>query len=156
MEVKLIANSYFFGSVQGAACELALDEMEYDSARISKLSDRLVNGITSQLDHVIRNGDPDKSYPGCVNLSFAYVEGESLLMALKVKQLLCFCFGHELSLALVTSEWSFEGYRIVFGFCMHFGVLGTKLRVESHRSGRRYCALFHPVRNWSFHYRSRS
>ncbi|CAG2164543.1 unnamed protein product [Oppiella nova] len=32
---------------------------------------------------VIRNGDPNHSYPGCVNLSFAYVEGESLLMALK-------------------------------------------------------------------------
>lgn len=32
---------------------------------------------------MIRNGDPDQSYPGCVNLSFAYVEGESLLMALK-------------------------------------------------------------------------
>ena len=32
---------------------------------------------------VTRNGDSEKSYPGCVNLSFAYVEGESLLMALK-------------------------------------------------------------------------
>lgn len=37
----------------------------------------------SQLPHVIRNGDPVYWYPGCVNLSFAYVEGESLLMALK-------------------------------------------------------------------------
>jgi cysteine desulfurase len=33
--------------------------------------------------HIIRNGDPEKTYPGCINLSFAYVEGESLLMALK-------------------------------------------------------------------------
>ena len=32
---------------------------------------------------MIRNGDPDQTYPGCINLSFAYVEGESLLMALK-------------------------------------------------------------------------
>lgn len=39
--------------------------------------------MTSQLDFVTRNGDNIKSYPGCVNLSFAYVEGESLLMALK-------------------------------------------------------------------------
>lgn len=37
-----------------------------------------------QMDHVIRNGDGHQTYPGCVNLSFAYVEGESLLMALKV------------------------------------------------------------------------
>jgi hypothetical protein len=32
----------------------------------------------------VQNGDPHARYPGCVNLSFAYVEGESLLMALKV------------------------------------------------------------------------
>ena len=37
----------------------------------------------ANLTHVVRNGDADHSYPGCVNLSFAYVEGESLLMALK-------------------------------------------------------------------------
>jgi cysteine desulfurase len=33
--------------------------------------------------HVFLNGDPESRYPGCVNLSFAYIEGESLLMALK-------------------------------------------------------------------------
>ena len=42
-----------------------------------------MNGIAAGLTHVVRNGDPDHSYPGCVNLSFAFVEGESLLMALK-------------------------------------------------------------------------
>ena len=52
---------------------------------MSKLADQLIHGITSQVSDVIRNGssDPKYSYPGCVNLSFAYVEGESLLMALK-------------------------------------------------------------------------
>ena len=35
------------------------------------------------MPQVIRNGDPQHNWPGCVNLSFAYVEGESLLMALK-------------------------------------------------------------------------
>lgn len=67
----------------GAACEVAKDELEYDHKRTVELSTRLVNGITSGLTHVVRNGDPDHSYPGCVNLSFAFVEGESLLMALK-------------------------------------------------------------------------
>ncbi|XP_052818701.1 cysteine desulfurase-like [Mya arenaria] len=67
----------------GAACELAMQEMEYDHVRISRLADRLIDRITSQLPQVIRNGDPEHSYPGCVNLSFAFVEGESLLMALK-------------------------------------------------------------------------
>lgn len=67
----------------GSACEVAMQEMEYDHARIKNLSDRLVNKIQAALPMVIRNGDPEKSYPGCVNLSFAFVEGESLLMALK-------------------------------------------------------------------------
>lgn len=65
----------------GEAARLAKIEMSSDTERIKKLSDRLVQGM-SKVDHVIRNGDPN-GYPGCVNLSFAYVEGESLLMALK-------------------------------------------------------------------------
>lgn len=68
----------------GEACRIAAKEMAADHERIKQLSDRLVNGITSQIDHIVRNGDP-AGYPGCVNLSFAYVEGESLLMALKVR-----------------------------------------------------------------------
>ena len=35
------------------------------------------------MEHTSFNGDPSRRYPGCVNISFAYVEGESLLMALK-------------------------------------------------------------------------
>lgn len=35
------------------------------------------------MEHTTQNGDRVRSYPGCVNVSFAYVEGESLLMALK-------------------------------------------------------------------------
>ncbi|PFH54252.1 hypothetical protein AMATHDRAFT_135438 [Amanita thiersii Skay4041] len=53
-----------------------------DHARIQRLSDRLITNINSQVEHVVRNGDVN-GYPGCVNLSFSYVEGESLLMALK-------------------------------------------------------------------------
>lgn len=67
----------------GAAAEIALAEMEYDHKWIQMLSDRLVNRIMAEIPRVIRNGDPEFNYPGCVNLSFAYVEGESLLMALK-------------------------------------------------------------------------
>ncbi|KAG8287668.1 cysteine desulfurase [Homalodisca vitripennis] len=67
----------------GAACHIASQEMEYDHAWMELLSSCLINKIMSELPDVIRNGDPDHCYPGCVNLSFAYVEGESLLMALK-------------------------------------------------------------------------
>lgn len=67
----------------GAACELAQKEYEYDSEWIHYLSEKLQKGIESRIPEVTRNGDPQHNYPGCLNYSFAYVEGESLLMALK-------------------------------------------------------------------------
>lgn len=67
----------------GAACEVALQEMEYDHKRVTILAKRLVQKIMSEIPDVVMNGDPELRYPGCINLSFAYVEGESLLMALK-------------------------------------------------------------------------
>jgi len=69
----------------GAACSLAAQEMEYDLGHVQKLSDRLVAGIQGGLEGVVRNGSSisGSNYPGCVNLSFHCVEGESLLMALK-------------------------------------------------------------------------
>merc|ERR1719192_1899593 len=56
--------------------------MEYDHKHVTRLSNNLVEGITSQLPNVVRNGG-SALYPGCVNLSFHCVEGESLLMGLK-------------------------------------------------------------------------
>ncbi|KAG2461364.1 NFS1 protein, partial [Polypterus senegalus] len=67
----------------GAACEIAKQEMESDHKRIKMLSERLVQKIMSEVPDVVLNGDPEQRYSGCINLSFAYVEGESLLMALK-------------------------------------------------------------------------
>ncbi|KAF2884277.1 hypothetical protein ILUMI_21898 [Ignelater luminosus] len=67
----------------GEACNISNREMAYDHAWMEKLSKRLLDQIYEKLPHVIRNGDPLHTYLGCINLSFAYVEGESLLMALK-------------------------------------------------------------------------
>jgi cysteine desulfurase len=67
----------------GAAAEIAMNEMDYDLKWIEFLSKRLLDKINAELAQVIRNGDPDQTYSGCLNLSFAFVEGESLLMALK-------------------------------------------------------------------------
>ncbi|KAK8717404.1 hypothetical protein V6N13_044674 [Hibiscus sabdariffa] len=67
----------------GAACELAMKEMEYDEKRIKGLQERLLNGIREKIDGVVVNGSMDRRYVGNLNLSFAYVEGESLLMGLK-------------------------------------------------------------------------
>jgi len=51
--------------------------------RIAALRDRLKERITSRVTHVHLNGHPEKRLPGNLNLSFSYVEGESMLMALK-------------------------------------------------------------------------
>lgn len=66
----------------GAACEIAGSEMEAETVRLRELRDRLHHGITDRLDEVYLNGHPERRLPGNLNLSFAYVEGESLLMGL--------------------------------------------------------------------------
>ena len=67
----------------GKAAELAKDEMGGEAIRLTALRDRLYRGITSKLDEVYVNGTMDSRLPGNLNISFAFVEGESLLMALK-------------------------------------------------------------------------
>ncbi len=71
----------------GEACRIANEEMKNDEKHIKRLALRLYDGLNSQLQHVVLNGPPmdrpDQRYLGNVNLSFAYVEGESLLMGLK-------------------------------------------------------------------------
>ena len=67
----------------GAACELALQEMPYDEIHIRGLQQRLLQGIMSKIDGVVINGSMEHRYAGNLNLSFSYVEGESLLMGLK-------------------------------------------------------------------------
>lgn len=59
-----------------------LTASQYDTKRVAKLSKRLSEGLLA-MEHTSLNGDAVRHYPGCVNVSFAYVEGESLLMALK-------------------------------------------------------------------------
>eukprot|EP01091_Cochliopodium_minus_P009278 TRINITY_DN224_c0_g1_i2.p1 TRINITY_DN224_c0_g1~~TRINITY_DN224_c0_g1_i2.p1 ORF type:complete len:456 (-),score=127.22 TRINITY_DN224_c0_g1_i2:84-1430(-) len=66
----------------GEACKIAKEEMERDRERISKLFNRLYEGI-KKLPNIQLNGDLQNRYFGNCNISFAYVEGESLLMALK-------------------------------------------------------------------------
>lgn len=56
---------------------------KYDHERVKVLSKRLIDRLQGALTHIIINGDQKHSYPGCVNISFSYVEGESLLMACK-------------------------------------------------------------------------
>jgi len=67
----------------GKACEIAQNEMAAEAERLTSLRNRLYQGITSQIDETYLNGHPTQRLPGNLNLSFAYVEGESLLMGLK-------------------------------------------------------------------------
>ena len=66
----------------GKACELSRLEMNAEGERLTALRERL-RGALLQLDDVQVNGDLTKRLPGNLNVSFAYVEGESLMMGLK-------------------------------------------------------------------------
>jgi cysteine desulfurase len=66
----------------GEAFRIAREEMAAEEARISALRDRLWNGL-SDMEEVYLNGDLEQRVPGNLNVSFNYVEGESLIMALK-------------------------------------------------------------------------
>jgi cysteine desulfurase len=67
----------------GAAAEIAQAEMEAEAPRLLRLRERLRAGIEAGLDLVTVNGSLAARLPGSLNLSFAYVEGEALMMAVK-------------------------------------------------------------------------
>ena len=66
----------------GKAAELAREELPGESARILALRERLRARLENSLDEVFINGDMEHRIPGNLNMSFAYVEGESLLMGI--------------------------------------------------------------------------
>ncbi|WP_375358816.1 IscS subfamily cysteine desulfurase [Candidatus Tisiphia endosymbiont of Neophilaenus lineatus] len=67
----------------GSASELALSEMAKDAKHVEGLFDRFYNNITKQIADVYLNGDINRRYKGNLNLSFAYVEGESMILSIK-------------------------------------------------------------------------
>jgi cysteine desulfurase len=71
----------------GKACEIAMQEMDRDATRLLALRRRLEQEVTSQLDSCQVNGHRDKRLPHLTNISFGFVEGESLMMA--VKEIAC-------------------------------------------------------------------
>jgi cysteine desulfurase len=66
----------------GAACELAGQEMGAESKRVLGLRERLRQHIFGGFDHVRLNGSLDRRLPGNLNVSFEYVEGESLILGM--------------------------------------------------------------------------
>src|SRR5207237_7088491 len=67
----------------GAAAEIAQREMVEEGLRTGKLRQKLQDYLFSHLDHLELNGHPEHRLPGNLNVSFAYVEGEALMMAIK-------------------------------------------------------------------------
>jgi len=66
----------------GTACEIAKAEMAEEGVRLTELRNKLQAGLFERLDEVFLNGHPTERLPGNLNVSFAYVEGESLLMGI--------------------------------------------------------------------------
>lgn len=69
----------------GKAAELAAQEMDTEMPRMTKLRDKLIKGIQERIPDVRLNGHPTLRIPTNVNVSFEFVEGESLLLSLDMK-----------------------------------------------------------------------
>ena len=67
----------------GMAAEICRKELHSESERLLKLRNRLHEGITSKLEDAYLNGHPIHRLPGNLNISFAFVEGEGLMMGIK-------------------------------------------------------------------------
>ncbi len=67
----------------GEAAHIAQQEMKSENERIHALSEKFYSAITKAIPEVYLNGDKEHRIPGNLNLSFAYVEGESMIMAIR-------------------------------------------------------------------------
>ncbi|KAF0105138.1 IscS subfamily cysteine desulfurase [Reyranella sp.] len=67
----------------GEAAEICMKEMDDEAKRLKKLQERMLNGLRAKLTDIVVNGDLEHRIPGNLNISFAYVEGESLMMGIK-------------------------------------------------------------------------
>lgn len=67
----------------GEACRLAQIEMPEEAKRLTILRDRLLKGLQDRLPEIYVNGDMEHHLPGNLNISFAFVEGEGLMMGVK-------------------------------------------------------------------------
>ncbi|WP_026487510.1 cysteine desulfurase NifS [Caldanaerobius polysaccharolyticus] len=69
----------------GKAIELATQNLDENMKKLTRLRNKLIDGLLSKIDHVKLNGHPEKRLPGNVNISVEYVEGESMLLSLDMK-----------------------------------------------------------------------
>lgn len=67
----------------GEACKIAKLEMDKDYNHVKHLANKMLNAFKNNLEQIFVNGDLAMRYPGNLNISFGYVEGEGLMMAIK-------------------------------------------------------------------------
>jgi cysteine desulfurase len=86
-EKKLRAGTQDVAGAVGMAkaLELAVERMGDEIPRLTSLRDRMIEGITSRIDHVRLNGHRTRRLPNNVNISVEYVEGEAMLLNLDLK-----------------------------------------------------------------------
>ena len=71
----------------GKACEIAKDGMEKNMVHISDIRDRLIEGISNNIDKTKLNGHPTRRIPGSAHISFEFIEGESILLMLNMESI---------------------------------------------------------------------
>lgn len=69
----------------GKACELAVSEMEKTTEKLVYLRDKIIKNILGSIDYSRLNGHPSERLPGNINISFEFIEGESMLLLLDAK-----------------------------------------------------------------------
>lgn len=67
----------------GEACKICQDELQESMKMLDCLRDKLYKGLSANVDYLFLNGHPEKRLPGLLNVSFAYIEGESLMMGIE-------------------------------------------------------------------------
>ena len=69
----------------GRAAELARKELAEEAAHLKELRDYLYKGLTEKIEFVRRNGHPERCLPNTLNVSFKYLEGESIILSLDME-----------------------------------------------------------------------
>ena len=69
----------------GKACQIANDNMKENTIKLTKIRDKIIKGVLSQVDEAYLNGDPEKRLPNNINFRFSAIEGESLVLMLDAK-----------------------------------------------------------------------
>jgi cysteine desulfurase len=107
----------------GKACELAGAELDSYSRRVRALRDRLEDGIFSQVSEIKLNGTPfrDRRLPNTLNVSFAYIEGESLLLNLDM-------FGIAASSGSACTSGSLEPSHVMGAMCVEVTLAHSSTR----------------------------